>query len=158
MKGVCFDKNKGKFKAYADVFGSRVTVGSTFASANEAALACNNFKNSIFNSNYPLATFLRFKFNISFNLALDFIAAAIIAYASTPRPSYAFGMTFPAFTVAFTKNFQGSPQHRGRSLLPPYCQGPISDIIFGRTSLRSSPLRYEDALAMLSSLASSLSS
>ena len=153
MKGVSFDKNKGKYKAYADVFGTRVTIGSTFMSASAAYDARNQFVNKIFNSRFPLATFLCDRFNISFNKALSLIATAITKYVSGD----CVGTMFPSFAVAFVAGVGcgGCDVDLARSVLLAL-PNDIADIIFGRSSIRSSSLRYENAIKQLNDIANDL--
>lgn len=156
MKGVSFDKNKGKYKAYADVFGTRVTIGSTFMSASAAYDARNQFVNKIFNSRFPLATFLCDRFNISFNKALSLIATAITKYVSGD----CVGTMFPSFAVAFVAGVGCEPVDDvdvslARSVLLAL-PNDIADIIFGRSSIRSSSLRYEYAIKQLNDIADDL--
>lgn len=163
MKGVSFDKNKGKYKAYADVFGTRVTIGSTFMSASAANDARNQFVNKIFNSRFPLATFLCDRFNISFNKALSLIATAITKYVSTDGCGNSVGTMFPSFTVAFAAGVGCGGCEAGgdvdvdlaRSVLLSL-PNDIADIIFGRSSIRSSSLRYENAIKQLNDIAKGL--
>lgn len=157
FKGVSFDKNKGKYKAYADVFGIRVTIGSTFMSASAANDARNQFVNKIFNSRFPLATFLCDRFNISFNKALSLIATAITKYVSGKDSTM-----FPSFTVAFASGVADVDCAGGdvdvdlaRSVLLSL-PNDIADIIFGRSSIRSSSLRYENAIKQLNDIAKGL--
>lgn len=159
MKGVSFDKNKGKYKAYADVFGTRVTIGSTFMSAPAAYDARNQFVNKIFNSRFPLATFLCDRFNISFNKALSLIATAITKYVRGD----CVGTMFPSFAVAFVAGVGAGLDCAGddvdvslaRSVLLSL-PNDIADIIFGRSSIRSSSLRYEYAIKQLNDIADDL--
>lgn len=155
MKGVSFDKNKGKYKAYADIFGTRVTIGSTFMSASAANDARNQFVNKIFNSRFPLATFLCDRFNISFNKALSLIATAITKYVRGD----CVGTMFPSFTVAFAAGVGadcgGCDVDLARSVLLSL-PNDIADIIFGRSSIRSSSLRYEYAIKQLNDIAKDL--
>lgn len=160
MKGVSFDKNKGKYKAYADVFGTRVTIGSTFMSASAANDARNQFVNKIFNSRFPLATFLCDRFNISFNKALSLIATAITKYVRGD----CVGTMFPSFAVAFVAGVCGCggcevaddvDVSLARSVLLSL-PNDIADIIFGRSSIRSSSLRYEYAIKQLNDIANEL--
>lgn len=161
MKGVSFDKNKGKYKAYADVFGTRVTIGSTFMSASAAYDARNQFVNKIFNSRFPLATFLCDRFNISFNKALSLIATAITKYVNDKDS--AVGTMFPSFAVAFAAGVVGGvgadcggcEVDLARSVLLAL-PNDIADIIFGRSSIRSSSLRYENAIKQLNDIANDL--
>lgn len=165
MKGVSFDKNKGKYKAYADVFGTRVTIGSTFMSASAAYDARNQFVNKIFNSRYPLATFLCDRFNISFNKSLSLIATAITKYVrgggDSCRSCHSVGTMFPSFAVAFVAGVVGADVDVGvnidlaRSVLLSL-PNDIADIIFGRSSIRSSSLRYENAIKQLNDIANEL--
>lgn len=157
MKGVSFDKNKGKYKAYADVFGTRVTIGSTFMSASAAYDARNQFVNKIFNSRFPLATFLCDRFNISFNKALSLIATAITKYVRGD----CVGTMFPSFAVAFVAGVgvdcagDDVDVSLARSVLLAL-PNDIADIIFGRSSIRSSSLRYEYAIKQLNDIADDL--
>lgn len=161
MKGVSFDKNKGKYKAYADIFGTRVTIGSTFMSASAANDARNQFVNKIFNSRFPLATFLCDRFNISFNKALSLIATAITKYVRGD----CVGTMFPSFAVAFAAGSvcgcgggevaDDVDVNLARSVLLPL-PNDIADIIFGRSSIRSSSLRYEYAIKQLNDIANDL--
>ena len=160
MKGVSFDKNKGKYKAYADVFGTRVTIGSTFMSASAAYDARNQFVNKIFNSRFPLATFLCDRFNISFNKALSLIATAITKYVNDKDS--AVGTMFPSFAVAFAAGVGADcggcddvDVTLARSVLLSL-PNDIADIIFGRSSIRSSSLRYEYAIKQLNDIANAL--
>lgn len=166
MKGVSFDKNKGKYKAYADVFGTRVTIGSTFMSASAAYDARNQFVNKIFNSRYPLATFLCDRFNISFNKALSLIATAITKYVrgdcdSCCRSCRSVGTMFPSFAVTFVAGVVGADVDVGvnidlaRSVLLSL-PNDIANIIFGHSSIRSSSLRYEYAIKQLNDIANEL--
>ena len=165
MKGVSFDKNKGKYKAYADVFGTRVTIGSTFMSASAAYDARNQFVNKIFNSRYPLATFLCDRFNISFNKALSLIATAITKYVSCDcdsccRSCRSVGTMFPSFAVAFAAGVVadvdvGVNIDLARSVLLSL-PNDIANIIFGHSSIRSSSLRYEYAIKQLNDIANEL--
>lgn len=161
MKGVSFDKNKGKYKAYADVFGTRVTIGSTFMSASAAYDARNQFVNKIFNSRYPLATFLCDRFNISFNKALSLIATAITKYVSGDGCCNSLGTMFPSFAVAFAAGVVGADVDVdvnidiARSVLLSL-PNDIANIIFGHSSIRSSSLRYEYAIKQLNDIANEL--
>lgn len=159
MKGVSFDKNKGKYKAYADIFGTRVTIGSTFMSASAAYDARNQFVNKIFNSRYPLATFLCDRFNISFNKALSLIATAITKYVSTDGCCNSAGTMFPSFAVAFVAGVADVDVDvnidLARSVLLSL-PNDIANIIFGHSSIRSSSLRYEYAIKQLNDIANEL--
>lgn len=137
--GVCFDNTKKKFKAYADVFGIRVRLGSAFTSESDAAAAVNAYKTSIFDTPYPLLSFLSSHFGLSQDTALAFIADSVQLY---PRVSSA--MKFPNFTVSRLKAYlaAGSPPTtvtnptKAQDVLLSAPQ-PAKDIIFGRKTFRS---------------------
>lgn len=137
--GVCFDNTKKKFKAYVDVFGVRVRLGSAFTSESDAAAAVNAYKTSIFDSPYPLLTFLSSYFGLERETALAFIADSVQLY---PRVSSA--MKFPNFTVSRLKAYlaAGSPPTtvtnptKAQDVLLSAPQ-PAKDVIFGRKTFRS---------------------
>lgn len=137
--GVCFDNTKKKFKAYVDVFGVRVRLGSAFTSESDAAAAVNAYKASVFDTPYPLLSFLSSYFGLSQDTALAFIADSVQLY---PRVSSA--MKFPNFTVSRLKAYlaAGSPPTtvtnptKAQDVLLSAPQ-PAKDIIFGRKTFRS---------------------
>lgn len=137
--GVCFDNTKKKFKAYVDVFGVRVRLGSAFTSESDAAAAVNAYKTSIFDSPYPLLSFLSSYFGLERDTALAFIADSVQLY---PRVSSA--MKFPNFTVSRLKAYlaAGSPPTtvtnptKAQDVLLSAPQ-PAKDVIFGRKTFRS---------------------
>lgn len=159
--GVCFDKAKGKFKAYADVFGVRVRLGSTFMSAIDATVAVNSFKHSIFGSRYPLATFLCYKFDCSFNKALSLIASALVLVFGDDNEVGA-DCTFPSTVVKLVSSGElvsGSTCIKdGRPLLSIDNQD-VADIIFGRTTISQvrsqAHLSYDSVIAQIKALAMS---
>lgn len=137
--GVCFDNTKKKFKAYVDVFGVRVRLGSAFTSESDAAVAVNTYKTSIFDSPYPLLSFLSSYFGLEKDTALAFIADSVQLY---PRVSSA--MKFPNFTVSRLKAYlaAGSPPTtvtnptKAQDVLLSAPQ-PAKDVIFGKKTFRS---------------------
>ena len=137
--GVCFDNTKKKFKAYVDVFGVRVRLGSAFTSESDAAAAVNAYKTSIFDTPYPLLSFLSSYFGLEKDTALAFIADSVQLY---PRVSSA--MKFPNFTVSRLKAYlaAGSPPTtvtnptKAQDVLLSAPQ-PAKDVIFGRKTFRS---------------------
>lgn len=137
--GVCFDNTKKKFKAYVDVFGVRVRLGSAFTSESDAAAAVNAYKASVFGNPYPLLSFLSSYFGLEKDTALAFIADSVQLY---PRVSSA--MKFPNFTVSRLKAYlaAGSPPTtvtnptKAQDVLLSAPQ-PAKDVIFGRKTFRS---------------------
>lgn len=137
--GVCFDNTKKKFKAYVDVFGVRVRLGSAFTSESDAATAVNAYKTSIFDTPSPLLSFLSSYFGLERDTALAFIADSVQLY---PRVSSA--MKFPNFTVSRLKAYlaAGSPPTtvtnptKAQDVLLSAPQ-PAKDVIFGKKTFRS---------------------
>lgn len=137
--GVCFDNTKKKFKAYVDVFGVRVRLGSAFTSESDAAAAVNAYKTSVFDTPYPLLSFLSSYFGLEKDTALAFIADSVQLY---PRVSSA--MKFPNFTVSRLKAYLAAGSSPTTVTNPTKAQDvllsapqPAKDIIFGRKTFRS---------------------
>lgn len=145
--GVCFDKTKHKFKAYADMFGIRVPLGSAFPSAIDAANAVSAYKANITSSPRPLQTFIASHFGVSLDTALAFIADAVQLYYRSGSD-----MKFPNFTVSRIKN--GARPITNPTIAkavfdsPSLIPSPIAQIIFGNISIsqarRIYHIRYED--------------
>lgn len=137
--GVCFDNTKKKFKAYVDVFGVRVRLGSAFTSESDAAAAVNAYKTSVFDTPYPLLSFLSSYFGLKKDTALAFIADSVQLY---PRVSSA--MKFPNFTVSRLKAYLAAGSSPTTVTNPTKAQDvllsapqPAKDVIFGRKTFRS---------------------
>lgn len=137
--GVCFDNTKKKFKAYVDVFGVRVRLGSAFTSESDAAAAVNAYKASVFDTPYPLLSFLSSYFGLERDTALAFIADSVQLY---PRVSSA--MKFPNFTVSRLKAYLAAGSSPTTVTNPTKAQDvllsapqPAKDVIFGRKTFRS---------------------
>lgn len=137
--GVCFDNTKKKFKAYVDVFGVRVRLGSAFTSESDAAAAVNAYKASVFDTPYPLLSFLSSYFGLEKDTALAFIADSVQLY---PRVSSA--MKFPNFTVSRLKAYLAAGSSPTTVTDPAKAQDvllsapqPAKDVIFGRKTFRS---------------------
>lgn len=137
--GVCFDNTKKKFKAYVDVFGVRVRLGSAFTSESDAAAAVNAYKASVFGTPYPLLSFLSSYFGLERDTALAFIADSVQLY---PRVSSA--MKFPNFTVSRLKAYLAAGSSPTTVTNPTKAQDvllsapqPAKDVIFGKKTFRS---------------------
>lgn len=144
--GVCFDNTKKKFKAYVDVFGVRVRLGSAFTSESDAAAAVNAYKTSVFDSTYPLLTFLSSYFGLEKDTALAFIADSVQLY---PRVSSA--MKFPNFTVSRLKAYLAAGSAPTTVTEPTKAQNvllsapqPAKDVIFGRKTFHSLRVKAAD--------------
>jgi len=95
LSGVCFDKSRNKYKAYADIFGCRVTLGSAFNSEALARIVVENFYSDVFKQDAPLSYFLSWKFDIDTATAYAFIADCVQLY-----PQTASAMKFSNFVTA----------------------------------------------------------
>ena len=98
LSGVCFDKSRNKYKAYADIFGCRVTLGSAFNSEPLARIVVQNFYADVFSQDAPLPYFLSWKFDIDTPTAFAFIADCVQLY-----PQTASAMKFSNFVTARAK-------------------------------------------------------
>lgn len=98
LSGVCFDKSRNKYKAYADIFGCRVTLGSAFNSEPLAYTVVQNFYSDVFKQDAPLPYFLSWKFDIDTPTAFAFIADCVQLY-----PQTASAMKFSNFVTARAK-------------------------------------------------------
>lgn len=98
LSGVCFDKSRNKYKAYADIFGCRVTLGSAFNSEPLARIVVQNFYADVFKQDAPLPYFLSWKFDIDTPTAFAFIADCVQLY-----PQTASAMKFSNFVTARAK-------------------------------------------------------
>lgn len=96
--GVCFDKSRNKYKAYADIFGCRVTLGSAFNSEPLAYTVVQNFYADVFKQDAPLPYFLSWKFDIDTPTAFAFVADCVQLY-----PQTASAMKFSNFVTARAK-------------------------------------------------------
>lgn len=144
--GVCFDNTKKKFKAYVDVFGVRVRLGSAFTSESDAAAAVNAYKTSVFDTPYPLLSFLSSYFGLEKDTALAFIADSVQLY---PRVSSA--MKFPNFTVSRLKAYLAAGSAPTTVTDPTKAQDvllsapqPAKDVIFGRKTFHSLRVKAAD--------------
>lgn len=102
LSGVCFDKSRNKYKAYADIFGCRVTLGSAFSSEALARIVVQNFYSDVFGQDAPLPYFLSWKFDIDTPTAFAFIADCVQLY-----PQTASAMKFSNFVTARARGCGG---------------------------------------------------
>lgn len=102
LSGVCFDKSRNKYKAYADIFGCRVTLGSAFNSEPLARIVVQNFYADVFSQDAPLPYFLSWKFDIDTPTAYAFVADCVQLY-----PQTASAMKFSNFVTARAKQAFG---------------------------------------------------
>lgn len=103
FSGVCFDKSRNKYKAYADIFGCRVTLGSAFNSEPLARIVVQNFYSDVFEQDAPLPYFLSWKFDIDTPTAFAFIADCVQLY-----PQTASAMKFSNFVTARARQAFGA--------------------------------------------------
>ena len=168
--GICFDRTKKKYKAYVDVFGVRINLGSAFPTFQDAANARVNYLNKIFDSSsfcldcydsngnpipeqYPLPKFLQLHFGLSSSDSIRVPLACIKPYLDLPPQQR---KVFPNFVVNCVKKGTAVPDcgsaaadDRCRCRLTP----AAASVIFGLYSFRLARLifacRYEDIIQQM---------
>lgn len=167
--GICFDRTKKKYKAYVDVFGTRINLGSAFPTYQDAANARGNYLNKIFGSSsfpydsngnplpeqYPLPKFLQLHFGLSSSDSVRVPLACIKPYLDLPPKQR---KVFPNFVVNCVKKGTAVPDSdfgRGYGLITP----AAASVIFGLYSFRLARLiycaRYEDIIQQMQDIADS---
>lgn len=161
--GICFDQTKKKYKAYVDVFGVRINLGSAFPTFQDAASARGNYLNKIFDSSsfhydsngdpipeqYPLPKFLQLHFGLSSSDSVRVPLACIKPYLDLPPQQR---KVFPNFVVNCVKKGTAVPDSdfgQGYGLITP----AAASVIFGLYSFRLARLifacRYEDIIQQM---------
>ena len=170
--GICFDRTKKKYKAYVDVFGVRINLGSAFPTYQDAANARSNYLNKIFDSSsfcldcydsngnpipeqYPLPKFLQLHFGLSSSDSIRVPLACIKPYLNLPPQQR---KVFPNFVVNCVKkgtavsDCGSAADDRCRCLTP-----AAASVIFGLYSFRLARLifacRYEDIIQQMQDVA-----
>lgn len=166
--GICFDRTKKKYKAYVDVFGVRVNLGSAFPTYQDAVNARSNYLNKIFGSSsfyydsngnpiperYPLPKFLQLYFGLSSSESVRVSLSCIKPYLDLPPQQR---KVFPNFVVNCVKKGTAVPDsdfgRRGYGLITP----AAASVIFGLYSFRLARLifacRYEDIIQQMQDVA-----
>ena len=169
--GICFDRTKKKYKAYVDVFGVRINLGSAFPTFQDAANARSNYLNKIFDSSsfhydsngdpipelYPLPKFLQLYFGLSSSDSIRVPLACIKPYLDLPPQQR---KVFPNFVVNCVKKGTAVPDsdfgQGGYGLITP----AAASVIFGLFSFRLARLifacRYEDIIQQMQDVADGL--
>lgn len=161
--GICFDRTKKKYKAYVDVFGVRINLGSAFPTFQDAVNARSNYLNKIFGSSsfyydsngnplpelYPLPKFLQLHFGLSSSDSVRVPLACIKPYLDLPPQQR---KVFPNFVVNCVKKGTAVPDSDfglGYGLITP----AAASVIFGLYSFRLARLifacRYEDIIQQM---------
>lgn len=162
--GICFDRTKKKYKAYVDVFGIRINLGSAFPTFQDAANARSNYLNKIFGSSsfhydsngnpipeqYPLPKFLQLYFGLSSSDSIRVPLACIKPYLDLPPQQR---KVFPNFVVNYVKKGTAVPDC-GSAGGDRRCLTPAAaSVIFGLYSFRLARLifacRYEDIIQQM---------
>ena len=165
--GICFDRTKKKYKAYVDVFGVRINLGSAFPTYQDAANARCAYLNKIFGSSsfhydsngnpipeqYPLPKFLQLYFGLSSSDSIRVPLACIKPYLDLPPQQR---KVFPNFVVNCVKKGTAVPDsdfELGYGLITP----AAASVIFGLYSFRLARLifacRYEDIIQQMQDVA-----
>ena len=170
--GICFDRTKKKYKAYVDVFGVRINLGSTFPTFQDAANARLAYLNKIFDASsfhldcydsngdpipelFPLPKFLQLHFGLSSSDSIRVPLACIKPYLDLPPQQR---KVFPNFVVNCVKKGTvpdcGSAAYDRCRLTP-----AAASVIFGLCSFRLARLifacRYEDIIQQMQDVADS---
>ena len=158
--GICFDQTKKKYKAYVDVFGVRINLGSAFPTYQDAANARSNYLNKIYGPSlvgldhrnfecYPLPKFLQLYFGLSSSDSVRVPLACIKPYLDLPPQQR---KVFPNFVVNCVKKGTAVPDCGSagdRCCLTP----AAASVIFGLYSFRLARLifacRYEDIIRQM---------
>ena len=170
--GICFDRTKKKYKAYVDVFGVRINLGSAFPTYQDAANARCAYLNKIFDSSsfclgcydssgdlspelYPLPKFLQLHFGLSSSDSVRVPLACIKPYLDLPPKQR---KVFPNFVVDCVKKGTAVPDSDfglGYSLITL----AAASVIFGLYSFNLARLifacRYEDIIQQMQDVADS---
>lgn len=164
--GICFDRTKKKYKAYVDVFGVRINLGSAFPTYQDAANARGNYLNKIYGPSlvgidhrnfecYPLPKFLQLYFGLSSSDSVRVPLACIKPYLDLPPQQR---KVFPNFVVDCVKKGTAVPDSdfgRGYGLITP----AAASVIFGLYSFNLARLifacRYEDIIQQMQDVADS---
>lgn len=166
--GICFDRTKKKYKAYVDVFGVRINLGSAFLTYQDAVNARSNYLNKIFGSSsfyydsngnpipeqYPLPKFLQLYFGLSSSDSVRVPLSCIKPYLDLPPQQR---KVFPNFVVNCVKKGTAVPDsdfgRLGYGLITP----AAASVIFGLYSFRLARLifacRYEDIIQQMQDVA-----
>ena len=157
--GICFDRTKKKYKAYVDVFGIRVNLGSAFPTFQDAAKARVNYCLKINDRSipyrgdaeqYPLPKFLQLYFGLSSSDSVRVPLACIKPYLDLPPKQR---KVFPNFVVDCVRKGTvpdcGSACDRCRYRLTP----AVTAIVFGLCSFNTARImfnvRYEDIIQQM---------
>ena len=163
--GICFDRTKKKYKAYVDVFGVRINLGSAFPTFQDAANARCAYLNKIFDSSsfclgcydsngdlsperYPLPKFLQLYFGLSSSESVRVPLACIKPYLDLPPKQR---KVFPNFVVDCVK--KGTAPDSDFGLGYGLTTLAAASVIFGLYSFNLARLifacRYEDIIRQM---------
>lgn len=158
--GICFDRTKKKYKAYVDVFGVRINLGSAFPTYQDAANARSNYLNKIYGPSlvggidhrnfecYPLPKFLQLYFGLSSSDSIRVPLACIKPYLDLPPKQR---KVFPNFVVDCVK--KGTAPDSDFELGYGIITLAAASVIFGLYSFNLARLifacRYEDIIQQM---------
>lgn len=166
--GICFDQTKKKYKAYVDVFGVRINLGSAFPTYQDALNARCAYLNKILvayaielDDNielFPLPKFLQLYFGLSSSESVRVPLACIKPYLDLPPKQR---KVFPNFVVDCVK--KGTVPDCGSagdlSRFSFYAYPAAAVVVFGLYSFRLARLiycaRYEDIIQQMQDIVDS---
>lgn len=163
--GICFDRTKKKYKAYVDVFGVRINLGSAFPTYQDALNARRNYCSKINDRSipyrgaeqYPLPKFLQLYFGLSSSESVRVPLACIKPYLDLPPKQR---KVFPNFVVDCVKkgtvpDFAADCDGSARCRLTP----AVTAIVFGLCSFNTTRImfnvRYEDIIQQMQDIVDS---
>ena len=164
--GICFDRTKKKYKAYVDVFGIRINLGSAFPTYQDALNARRNYCSKINDRSipyrgaeqYPLPKFLQLYFGLSSAESVRVPLVCIKPYLDLPPKQR---KVFPNFVVDCVKkgtvpDCDSAPAAADRSS----CLTPaVTAIVFGLCSFNTTRImfnvRYEDIIQQMQDIVDS---
>ena len=171
--GICFDRTKKKYKAYVDVFGIRINLGSAFPTYQDALNARCAYLNKIFDSSsfclgcydsngdlspeqYPLPKFLQLHFGLSSSDSVRVPLSCIKPYLDLPPKQR---KVFPNFVVNCVKKGTAVPDSDFERGCRCCCTLAAASVIFGLYSFRLARLiycaRYEDIIQQMQDIVDS---
>ena len=164
--GICFDRTKKKYKAYADIFGVRVNLGSAFPTYQDALNARCAYLNKILVAytfelddnieQFPLPKFLQLYFGLSSSESVRVPLACIKTYLGLPPKQR---KVFPNFVIDCVKKGTVPDSDFDLSRFSFYLYPAAVAVVFGLYSFRLARLiycaRYEDIIQQMQDIVDS---
>lgn len=165
--GICFDQTKKKYKAYVDIFGIRINLGSAFPTYQDALNARCAYLNKIFVTytielgdnieRFPLPKFLQLYFGLSSSESVRIPLACIKTYLDLPPKQR---KVFPNFVIdCVKKGTVPDSEPADLSRFSYYSYPAAAAVVFGLYPFRLARLiycaRYEDIIQQMQDIVDS---